>query len=314
MRLFQRNKVFWFELIYDGQRIQRSTKSKNKKVASEIASAFHTALIKGEVGITEKRKLPALDEAMKAFLDWSKREHSAHPATQLRYATSSKPLMALLGAKTKIGKISAEDVENYKVQRSMAKVKLRTGKVLDRTITPATVNRELACLRAMFNHHMKGHPALQNPVDGVKFLTESADLDRVLTFAEQRKYLEVATPVLRDVATIILETGMRPEEVYGLSTHAVDVEQGYLKVLKGKTKAARRRVELNPVALEIVQRRVDAIEHGYLFPKKGDLSKHIRRWPTPMSALFTTAMYARSGCTTFGTRGRPERQRRGWMS
>ena len=54
MRIFKRGAVYWFELIYNGQRYQQSTRVKNQRVAGEIASAFHTALAKGDVGITER--------------------------------------------------------------------------------------------------------------------------------------------------------------------------------------------------------------------------------------------------------------------
>ena len=79
---------------------------------------------------------------------------------------------------------------------------------------PATVNRELACLKALFNHVLKADVPLRNPVSRVKFCEEHNEQTRVLTIAEQEKYLAKATPLLRDIATLMLETGMRPEEVY----------------------------------------------------------------------------------------------------
>jgi len=44
-------------------------------------------------------------------------------------------------------------------------------------------------------------------------LPEDNEQMRVLTFEEQRRYLEVANQPLRDIAIIMLETGMRPDEV-----------------------------------------------------------------------------------------------------
>jgi hypothetical protein len=37
---------------------------------------------------------------------------------------------------------------------------------------------------------------------------------RVVSHEEQKSYVAAANPLLRDVAVLILETGMRPEEVF----------------------------------------------------------------------------------------------------
>lgn len=81
-------------------------------------------------------------------------------------------------------------------------------KATKKKIQPATVNRELACLRAMFNHIIKGNIPLRNPISkvGAKTLQENNEHTRVLTHDEQIKYLAKATPMLRDLATLMLET------------------------------------------------------------------------------------------------------------
>ena len=95
-------------------------------------------------------------------------------------------------------------------------------------LRPATVNRELACLKALFNFVIKADVLAKNPVGRVKFLAENNQQTRVLTYTEQQSYLSNATPVLRDVATLILETGMRPEEVYTLRPENVDLLKSHL--------------------------------------------------------------------------------------
>jgi integrase len=142
-------------------------------------------------------------------------------------------------------------------------------------VRPATVNRELACLRAMFNHTAKDHPELRNPVSQVKFLTEANQQERVLNFAEQRKYLDTATPTLAAVAGLILETGMRPEEVFTLQTTSLRLNDRFLKTERGKTPAARRRVDLTDAAIAILRRRVAVAksESPYLFPCDADAKR-----------------------------------------
>jgi len=52
MSVFKRGTVYWFEFVFNGRRIQRSTKQRNRQAAIDIESAFRTSLAKGEVGIT----------------------------------------------------------------------------------------------------------------------------------------------------------------------------------------------------------------------------------------------------------------------
>lgn len=119
----------------------------------------------------------------------------------------------------------------------------------------------------MFNHTAKDHYELRNPVSQVKRLAEANQQDRVLSFAEQRAYLAAASPMLAAVAGLILETGMRPEEVFTLQAGSVNMQGRFLKVERGKTPAARRRIELTDAALRILKARAAlALESPYLFP------------------------------------------------
>jgi site-specific recombinase XerD len=120
---------------------------------------------------------------------------------------------------TPLDKIGPEDVERFKTTRAgECKTVRGDGKRIktNKRLRPATVNRELACLKTLFNFVIKADVLAKNPVSRVKMLAENNLQTRVLSFTEQHNYLAKATPVLRDVATMILETGMRPEEVYTL--------------------------------------------------------------------------------------------------
>jgi len=101
-----------------------------------------------------------------------------------------------------------------------------------------------------------GH-AFKNPVSEVEFLTENNEQCRVLRWEEQRKYLAAASNTLKDVAALIFETGMRPEEVYRIRSENLSLEQAFLFNPYGKTKAARRKIPLNSSALAILKRRAE---------------------------------------------------------
>jgi hypothetical protein len=69
---------------------------------------------------------------------------------------------------------------------------------------------------------------LSDPVSRVKFFEEHNEQTRILSYSEQKTYLAIATPILRDVATLMLETGMGPEEVYRIRPENVHIPRGYL--------------------------------------------------------------------------------------
>jgi len=121
-------------------------------------------------------------------------------------------------------------------------------------LKPATVNRELACLKALFNRNRQSVPI--NPVCEVKYFDEGNEQMTVLTVDEQEKYLLAASQPLKDIATLMLETGMRPEEVYRIRKENVHLDQGYLYNPYGKTKAAKRKVPLSETAIQILERHL----------------------------------------------------------
>src|SRR5215471_13296608 len=75
--------------------------------------------------------------------------------------------------------------------------------------------------------------------------------DRVISRDEELRYLMAAPSLLRDVATILLDCGLRPEECFRL--RAENIRDGAIHITYGKTKAARRRIPMTPRVQTITQ-------------------------------------------------------------
>jgi hypothetical protein len=72
MSIFKRGNVYWFHFLHEGQHIQKSTGQGNPRVARQMEAAFRTALVKGELGITERKPVPTLAEFIEArFRPWA---------------------------------------------------------------------------------------------------------------------------------------------------------------------------------------------------------------------------------------------------
>ena len=96
---------------------------------------------------------------------------------------------------------------------------------------------------------------------------------RVVSHEEQERYLGAASLLLRDIVTLILETGMRPEEVFTMRKENVHIDRGYLFVPAGKTPFARRNILLTGRAISVLKKRLAETQGPYLFVGQRHMDK-----------------------------------------
>jgi integrase len=267
MSVYRRGKVYQYDFYFKGVRHQGSTRLRNQREAERWEGALKTKLANGEVGLREALPIPTFADAMKAFLEWSKGHHASKPRTSKRYLTSSAALLRYFRA-LRLDRISARDVENFKVRRLQER-----GERTNRPLRPATVNRELACGKAVFNFARKANRAVINPFSDVKFLAEDNEHFVVLTYEEEHRYLSAASQVLRHIAIVMLETGMRPEEVYRMDRENVHLDRRKYFNPFGKRPASRRWLELTDRAIAVLRERLAMVPGKYLFPHKKDVNR-----------------------------------------
>jgi len=83
---------------------------------------------------------------------------------------------------------------------------------------------------------------------------------------EQIIYLFASPQPLKDVASLMLETGLRCGEVYRLKRQNVFIDKGFLKVTKGKTRSSIRQIHLSDIAKRILSSRIEKFTSDCLFP------------------------------------------------
>jgi integrase len=98
---------------------------------------------------------------------------------------------------------------------------------------------------------------------------------RVLSWDEESAYLAAASQPLRDVATLILQTGMRPGEVFHLKKEDVSLQLGFIHIPSGKTDFARRTIPLTARAREVLGCRLLGMKSEWLFPTATDSSRPV---------------------------------------
>jgi len=103
--------------------------------------------------------------------------------------------------------------------------------------------------------------------------------ERILTDDEATSYLTACQQPWRDVATIMLGTGMHPGEVFRLRWEQVllNGSGGLIQITEGKSRAARRLLPMVPAVCQALKARHEAQgcpTEGWVFPS-GSASGHL---------------------------------------
>lgn len=272
MSLYKRGGVWWYDFQMKGVRIRESTGLPSRSSAAREEALRKAELIQNPGRGESWEPAPKFEEfALNDFAAWSENQHREHPSTLERYMRSVKVLIRFFGQHT-LDSIFSGDVERFKIIRSREHRKnARDG----RTVTPAAVNRDLAVLRILFNLAMRLRKAKMNPLSGVKLLPEHNLQMRILSWEEESAYLAAASQPLRDVAALILQTGMRPGEVFHVKKEDVSLQLGFILIPSGKTDFARRTIPLTARAREVLGRRLLEMNSEWLFPAATDSSRTV---------------------------------------
>jgi integrase len=244
MAIFKRGRIYWYHFVFNGQHLQESTKQGNPRVARQIEAAHRTSLAKGEVGIREKRSVPTLTEFVrKQFLPWAEATFAGKHKTWLWYRNGVRCLLGCPAlADSKLDDISGERIAAYVARRQATGMEI------------SSVNRELQALRRMF--HLAVEWGVVATTAKVKLLQGERRRERVVTRREEAKYLAAACEPLASVATVLVDSGMRPEECFRLCWEAINWingRHGSMLVTHGKTAAARRMLPMTPRVLAVLR-------------------------------------------------------------
>ncbi len=264
MALYQRGKIYWFSFEFQGRRVQESSGFTNKTAALRAEAKRRTDLLDRRAGFSQKKIAPKFEEHVTKFLDWSKQQHRAR--TRELHGANCDTLLRFFRGKW-LDEITAGDVEEFKQRRAGEERRnAKDGSI----VSPATVNRSLTTLKKLFHHAEKCGYAVSNPTRGVEFLDEGQGRMRVVSFPEEISYLMAASQPLKDIAKIILDTGLRPEEVFRITIDNLDFAAHTIFNPFGKTKAARRKVTMTQEVFEILKRRAKDAKSAFVFPSRGN--------------------------------------------
>ncbi len=262
--IYKRGKVYWYKFTWYGQLIRESTKQGNDKVARQMEAAHRTSLAKGEVGIRERKKIPALGAFCKSRVEtWAKSSfETTTPNTWFWFRTNIK----VICEDKQLSALRLNEVNNEALSQFAAR-RLEQGKKI------SYVNCTLRVIRRAL--HLAVEWDVIESVRPIKQLSGENRRDHVVAPDEERQFLALAEkhdPEIGHVVVCLIDTGLRPEEFYTMRWEHINWSNGQFGTLfipHGKTPAARRTIFLSPRVRFTLEHRWEVAKkpcEGWIWP------------------------------------------------
>jgi integrase len=254
---------------------------RNRKSVEELEAVHRKDLREGRLGL-QPIKARVFDEAVDEFLAAERINRSGAPGTVRRIETSAASMKVFFG-KREVSLIDEGDVERYKLWRLSGQEDQEI-----KPVKPVTCKHDLDNLSLFFQWAKKMKYARSNPVRGVaKPSDRDAQRMYVIPIEEERRYFRYLVKEsvsehgnLHDVGRLMINQGLRPEEVVCLRKADVDWDKRTLTVTHGKTRAAQRTLKLTKESWEILARRM-ARESPWIFPSTKRRGDHVTKLNSP---------------------------------
>jgi integrase len=249
----------------EGKRVQKVVRqAQNFSQAAQVLQVLVRDMLMNSYGLDQPKEDMSFRELADLFIE----NHSK--VTKKSWKSDSsyvKPLKQFFCDET-LRKIRQFEVESYVAAR------VKEG------LKKSSVNRELACLKKMFNKAKDWGYMLSNPAEKVRFFSEKDNFkERILTTEEEQLLVENSPIYLRKMITTALHTGMRRAELLTLIWSNVDLEKKLVRLehtKSGKIRFIPISPELHSLLSEL---KASTLSSPYVFVngKTGTLFRDIKR-------------------------------------
>jgi integrase len=243
MALYNRGGIWHYDFAIDGRRFRGSTREKVHSKARLIESRLMNEAKQRR--LTVHRRTLTLAELSKRFLDWVKTAR-LEPESRKYYESGWRMLSQTPIAAMRLAHITTDEAEALRFEHS-----------------PANANRALRTLRRMMGKAAEWGLIAAAP--RIKLMKEEGRSATIDSEAEA-KLLAVAKQPLRDVLIIMLDSGMRPGEVFPMRWEDIDWNRGMIFIPRGKTPRSRRYLPMSDRVMEALQSRRKDQKQGWVFP------------------------------------------------
>ncbi len=222
MGVFLKNGAWWIDYRVNGRR-KRQKIGPNKRLAERV-------LAKRQVEIAEGKFLDVIKDEKIKFKDFANTYIKNHAKINKKSWESDvhrlKPLIVAFGDKY-LFQITTIDIEKFKSQR------------LEK-VSPASVNREIACVKCMFNKAIRwGLFHRISPAKAVCKFKEHNQRLRFLSTEELSRLYDQCSGELLALVKVAVYTGMRRGEILSLTWNDVDISRQLIYIRDSKSGRGR---------------------------------------------------------------------------
>ena len=274
MSIYKRGRIYWYKFMWNGEMVRESTRQTSQNTARQMEAAHRTSLAKGEVGIREKEPSPTLKDFCEGrFEPWAKASFEQTCRNNwLWFRAGVRRLIAYDALATaKLDEITNEKLAGFAAhEQTRFQRRGRAEEEEKRGLAVSSINSAIRVLRRVLSLAVEWGVIESAPK--LALLPGERHRERVIKPDEEMRYLSAASPLLGDVASVLADTGMRPDECYRLRWEDVtwvNGRNGTLLVRYGKTEAARRVLPMTPRVRVVLEARWTAAgkpPEGWLWP------------------------------------------------
>ena len=261
MGVFQKNKNWFIDYRLPNGKRRRGKVETSKKLALNVLAKRKLEIAEGKFLDVKRNEKIKFDVFADEYLELhSKINNKSWIKSDLRNITALKKSFS----GRYLYEISPHLIEQFKAERA-------------RQVKPSTVNRNLACLKTMFNKAKTwGRFSGDNPVKAVKFFKENNQRIRFLEKDEITRLLANCNKHLRPMVVISLNTGIRQGELLNLKWRDVDYKREIIYLHNTKNGETREIPVNEKVKTALIRVRRNPTSEYIFCKENGEHFKYIR--------------------------------------
>jgi len=273
MPLYKRGCTFWYRFRWNGQQYRGSCKSSKLSEAKKVESLVLAQLLEYN-SPPGSQKIPNLAEFSKRFFEWLDSLPTDRPpkqGTRRYYHVGWKLLERTTIAGRRLDHIERHHVAALEVGSSPANTNnaLRT---LRRMLKQAQEWRLIHTVPKIQLVEEQGREMMLEPWMEAKLLAVT-QIARTPDKKHSPKSANYGWQPLRDILLIMLDTGMRPAEVFCMEWEHIHWDRGSIFVPRSKSRKSKRYVPLSDRVRAALQ--VRSKDSRFVFPSDRSRSGHI---------------------------------------
>ena len=258
MGVYKVGNKWYLDYYVDGKRI-REPASKNEKRAEKMLAAVIADIERGEYRFKTKHKISFEDfaEEYLGYLKVNKKSWSRNEASLKSLGPHFKEML--------LSKITPGHIEKFKRKR-----------LYEDKVQPSTINRDLGCLRHLFNiaKKLKCYDG-ENPVKDVDFFQERQLVMKILDREEIIRLINASKDYLKPIIIVALNTGMRRGELFNLRWNDIDFAEHFIFIKKSKS-GFMRKIPMNDLVAVTLKNIKGESDFVFCSPKTKGLLTSVR--------------------------------------